>query len=312
MTARISIIICTHNPRMDYLERTLDALRVQTLPFAEWEFLVVDNASSKPVASMIDLSWHPRARIIVESTLGVTSARLRGIAETSSEFIVFCDDDTPFAADFLETTKRIASENSRLGAWGCQCLPEFEVEPTEEAKPCLHYFALRTLTEDKWSNYSHENLPTTGGMTIRRQVAEQYAEHVKSDVRRRRLGRTGKSLSSSEDLDMALTCYELGFGTGLFKKLVITHLISAPRLEMAYLDRLTENIAYSQAMLNYLRYGITGEDKRPWRRRFFDGTIAWLERTLREPGQRRYLRNHRHGELRAKNDILNMGTEKQN
>src|SRR5262245_33061845 len=81
MSPRTSVIICTHNPRVDYLTRTLTALRSQTLPVSEWELLVIDNASKEPVASRFDIGWHPNSRHIHEPTLGLTPARLRGIAE---------------------------------------------------------------------------------------------------------------------------------------------------------------------------------------------------------------------------------------
>jgi glycosyltransferase involved in cell wall biosynthesis len=43
--SKVSVIICTHNPRRDYLQRTLEALRRQTLSKDLWELLVVDNNS---------------------------------------------------------------------------------------------------------------------------------------------------------------------------------------------------------------------------------------------------------------------------
>jgi glycosyltransferase involved in cell wall biosynthesis len=39
MTA--TIIICTHNPRRDYLQRTLESLKAQTLSRDRWEFLLI-------------------------------------------------------------------------------------------------------------------------------------------------------------------------------------------------------------------------------------------------------------------------------
>ena len=42
---RVSVVIPTHNPRMDYLRRVLEALRQQTLPCEQWELLFVDNNS---------------------------------------------------------------------------------------------------------------------------------------------------------------------------------------------------------------------------------------------------------------------------
>src|SRR5689334_750738 len=88
-----SVIICTHNPRPDYFDRVLDALRSQTLPPEAWELLVIDNASQVPLSRSLDISWHPAARHILERELGVAYARRRGIKEASSELIVFVDDD---------------------------------------------------------------------------------------------------------------------------------------------------------------------------------------------------------------------------
>ena len=70
-SANISVVICTHNPRPDYLRRTLDALKTQTLPQEQWELLLVDNASEKALTGVWDLSWHPRARHIRENELGL-------------------------------------------------------------------------------------------------------------------------------------------------------------------------------------------------------------------------------------------------
>jgi hypothetical protein len=58
-----SVIICSHNPRADYLGRVLQALAEQTLSKTSWELLLVDNASHQPLEKSWDLSWHPRARM---------------------------------------------------------------------------------------------------------------------------------------------------------------------------------------------------------------------------------------------------------
>src|ERR1022692_4717847 len=99
---KFSVIICTHNPRPDYLRRTLDALKAQTLPKEQWELLLIDNASKEPLADTWDLSWHPQARHIREEALGLTRARLCGISQSKGELLVFVDDDNVLSADYLE------------------------------------------------------------------------------------------------------------------------------------------------------------------------------------------------------------------
>jgi len=45
----VSVIIPTHNPRRDYLSRTLEALAGQTLDRERWELVIVDNKSEEPL-----------------------------------------------------------------------------------------------------------------------------------------------------------------------------------------------------------------------------------------------------------------------
>src|SRR6266702_777295 len=71
----LSVIICTHNPRQEYLRRVLDALRNQSLSKDHWELLLVDNASEMCLSGECDLSWHPNGRHRLEGELGLASAR---------------------------------------------------------------------------------------------------------------------------------------------------------------------------------------------------------------------------------------------
>src|ERR1700756_4229555 len=106
----LSIIICTHNPRLDYLSRALEALRLQTLPMAEWELLVIDNASRPAAAALVSLAWHFNARHIREEVLGLTPARLRGIQEAQGQLLVFVDDDILLDPDYLTNAVGIYEE----------------------------------------------------------------------------------------------------------------------------------------------------------------------------------------------------------
>ena len=47
MKLEVSVVVPTHNPRRDYLERVLEALAEQTLDRSRWEMVIVDNASSE-------------------------------------------------------------------------------------------------------------------------------------------------------------------------------------------------------------------------------------------------------------------------
>src|SRR5690348_1101571 len=102
MTTNLSVITCAHNSRDDYLMRVTNALNNQTLDKASWEYLLIDNASAERLAEKIDLSWHPKARLVREEKLGLTPARLRGIREATGEMLVFVDDDNVLDPDYLK------------------------------------------------------------------------------------------------------------------------------------------------------------------------------------------------------------------
>jgi len=77
---RLSVAICSYNPNIHYLNQVLEALKQQSLAKDQWELVLIDNNSNRPVSEQIDLSWHPNAHICIESQQGLTNARFRSVA----------------------------------------------------------------------------------------------------------------------------------------------------------------------------------------------------------------------------------------
>ena len=255
MVSFISVIICTHNPRRDYLAATLAGLRAQTLPADQWEFLLIDNASESGRAPYADLGWHPGARLIREDKLGLTPARLRGIREAKGELLVFVDDDNILDPDYLDTAQRIASEKTYLGSWSGQCRGTFDEEPPEWTRRYWGNLAIREFKEDRWSNLPRlaETMPCGAGMCVRRGVALHYLQLNESGQRSFQFDRTGSSLVSGGDNDLAACACDLGLGVGLMTTLKLQHLIPPVRLTADYLARLAEGIYFSSALLDHAR-----------------------------------------------------------
>ena len=251
MMVAMSVIICSHNPREDYLPRVLEALRAQTLLLGYWELMLVDNASDAPLAGRFDLSWHPNARHVREEEIGLTHARLRGIVESRGDLLVFVDDDNVLRADYLEASLKISTDYPRLGAWGGSCIPEFEMEPPAELRPWLAGLVIEKLSAPVWAKLQKytEACPMGAGMVVRRKVAAHYRDLALHNPVRQALGRSGKKLGGGEDGDMALCGFELGLGTGRFPELELTHLIPAQRLALRYFEGIHEGFGYSSVVI---------------------------------------------------------------
>ena len=96
MDAKISVIIPAYNIQA-YLGPTLDSVLAQT--YKNLEILVVNDGSKDDTGTVADTyaATDSRIRVIHKENGGVTSARLRGVAEATGEFIGFVDGD-----DFIE------------------------------------------------------------------------------------------------------------------------------------------------------------------------------------------------------------------
>ena len=310
----ISVIICTHNPRENYLRRVLDALKAQTVPSKDWELLLVDNASESPLAGRVDLSWHPNARHVREEKLGLTHARLRGIAESKGALLLFVDDDNELRADYLQASLKISADCPWLGAWNGSCIPEFEVEPPAELRPWLYGLLIEKVNVSVWAKLPMGGpaLPTGAGMTVRRPVAEQYRELATRDPLRQALDRSGKNLGAGGDSDLALCGFEMGLGAGRFPELELVHLIPARRLTMEYLEGLHEGFGYGGTVLTAIHD----------RQRHYPGQMGpsplkifllriFMFATRKSSAERKIKLAEERGRLAARRDLQRLGYFKQ-
>jgi glycosyltransferase involved in cell wall biosynthesis len=241
----LSVILPTHAPMLGTLSRTLQALQSQTLSRSEWELLLVDNASPQPLSFELT-AWHLQGRVVREENLGLTHARLRGIAEAAGEILVWVDDDNLLEPTYLERVVAEFKARPRLGAAGGKSLPEYVEAPAEWYSPDLAPLGCRDLGEEtcvaRWAEGSSrgypEFAPIGAGLATRREAIRQWAEAVHGDPRRIAFGRRGTALTSGEDNDINLTLLGKGWEVAYFPELSLTHIIPPGRLTQDYQERM--------------------------------------------------------------------------
>jgi hypothetical protein len=254
----ISVIICSLNPRPDYFRRVLDGLKAQTLSTQQWELLVVDNGSHRPLSESWDLSWHPHHAHIREDELGLTPARLRGIKEANGQRLVLVDDDNLIAPDYLERVVDIERLYPYLTVFGAGHLePEFETEPRPEVRRLLALLGLRTVPRGLWSNNPRDSqcIPWGAGLCVSRSIATAYVTLVERLGIGHLLDRRGTRLFSGGDDLFSWVSARAGSGLGIFPSLRITHMVSSNRVAEDYLLRLVHDHAYSHGILKYVLCG---------------------------------------------------------
>jgi glycosyltransferase involved in cell wall biosynthesis len=259
MSPQLTVVICTHNPRQDYLLRVLDALRQQTLPPQNWELLVIDNASESPLEQWLSLDWHPQARVVLEPRLGLTMARRRGFLAAQAPLLVYVDDDNLLAPDYLEQGLLAFEQYPNLGCMAGKSQPEFEIAPPTWVQDFYTILALRDCGDTPIITAGNAaarcrdypaHAPAGAGMALRKAAFAAYWDGISQDAARLALGRTGQSLVSGEDNDIVLTLLNQGWDVGYLPQLQLTHLIATHRLTRNYLARL--NFAACQSWVQVL------------------------------------------------------------
>lgn len=250
----ISVILPTHNPEPRRLSRTLDGLRAQTLPRAQWELLLVDNASTPAVRqSIATLAGTPNSRLVMEPVLGLSAARRRGLSEARGRYAVFVDDDNVLDPDYLQAVVDIFALAPRLGMAGGISVPEFESPPAEWQREFFSLLALRDLGPEPQTAVAPAQgtgqairypicAPIGAGMALRREAAEVWLQAAAASPLS---DRRGSALTSAGDNDIVLTLFKAGWHAGYFPTLRLTHLIPAGRLAPHYLARLNRGIQCS-------------------------------------------------------------------
>jgi glycosyltransferase involved in cell wall biosynthesis len=242
MTDFLSVILPTYNPNTSRLRQTISGLKDQTLPFTNWELIIVDNNSAPAVD--IDLSWHPNHKIVKEAKPGLTHARLKGFEQASGAIMVMVDDDNVLDKDYLKNTLSLFGKSSTLGAIGGKSLPLFESPPPLWLKEFYGSLALRDLGDEAmistWKNEYPNSSPIGAGMGIRTTALGSYINKITtsgsviSD-------RTGNELTSGGDNDMVIEILRSGWQVGYFPSLQLLHIIPEQRMQINYLARLLNN-----------------------------------------------------------------------
>ena len=190
--------------------------------------------------------------------------------------MIFVDDDNVLDLDYLEQALRAAAQMPFLGAWSGHCRAEFEAPPPEWSRRYWSSLSIREVDADVWSNLPRlaESMPSGAGLCVRRAVAALYLKLHDDGDRRMQMDRTGSSLISGGDNDLAACSCKLGMGVGVISALKLTHIMPAARLTVDYIVRLADGIHYSSVILD-AEYGIV-TPPRSWL-----GQVIDLLRTLR-------------------------------
>lgn len=267
-----TIAVCTYN-RSDILERSiLAALAQEGAP--DYEVLAVDNNSTDDTAAVLaDLSARQaRLRIVQETRQGLSHARNRAVKESKGDFIVYVDDDAVLDPQYLNNLDSLLHDIPNPGAAGGPIRVECIETPPSWFSSDLEIWCNKLDHGPQRRFLKYPQILYGTNMAFPKKVL------VKIGGFHTGLGRSGKGLGDSEDLEIMLRLEKAGLATVYDPGLCVTHFMTPDRMTREY-------FLNKAAMHGKCRYDA---EKIHGRARPLEGLASWglsLGRTIARPGR---------------------------
>lgn len=206
--------------------QAIESVLRQDLPSAQWELLVVDNASSDDTATALR-RFGDAVRVVHEPTLGLSHARNTGWHQSRGRIIALLDDDAIAEPDWL---RRLVGAFDRgvptPSCVGGRVVPRWEAPPPAWLGERLRW----SLSLTDWSETAH---PVTdlgaewlvgANIAFDRAVLEDLGGFPTS------LGRVGGRLLSGEEIVLQRRLLARGLTCWYEPAATVSHCIPASRL----------------------------------------------------------------------------------
>jgi glucosyl-dolichyl phosphate glucuronosyltransferase len=244
---KATVVICTLNRKQE-LSRALDSLAVQSLHRQDFEVMVVDNGSADGTPAFVRaraVDFH-NLRVVVESNLGLSAARNRGMQEAKGPIVAFMDDDAEAMPAWLEAHLSVyEADQSVVGVGGPIELVWPDGRPKWLPQGLDSPFSGLDLGDRKRA-LLYPEAPYGTNMSVSSTAAKEVGGF---DLR---LGRQGKKLLSYEEHDYFLRLQRIG--TIMYEPSArLLHHVSRDRISRQWLLRRSCANGMSEMIWKYIQ-----------------------------------------------------------
>lgn len=242
---KLTICLCTFNPRQEVLQCVLKSVAAQECDRENVHVLLIDNCSNPSLpaalaAPLIEAGFC--TKVVREERTGIFHARNRAMNITSSDLVLWLDDDTELPPGYISQCLSIAEENPHIGCFGGRILAGRDCRYPEWCVPFLPYLAIINRGpevisggENRWGPWE----PPTAGAVVRRSVIKKYLEFVGNLPETVTIGQVGtRKLLRGEDSLLMRMASRIGLQCSYQPSLHLWHHLDNRRFRLRYLLRL--------------------------------------------------------------------------
>lgn len=239
----ISIIICCYNSELVIKQTLLHLIQQKVPQNFLWEIIIVNNNCTDNTEKIAIETLNESSidyKLIKEEKAGLVHARIKGVKESSYQFIIFCDDDNLLCNTYIYEAYQIMKNNEGIGACGGMGIPQYETTPTKEIKKMQGCYALGSQKNNRYYLYG-------AGLCIRKKL---YENIIQLNIPLLLTGRKEKLLLAGDDSEICKWIILMGYQLVSSDSLTFIHIIQKKRLNNKYLKSIIKGIAYSEPILS--------------------------------------------------------------
>ena len=251
----LSVIICCYNGK-ERLRKTIEHLALQKTSL-QWEFVLVDNASTDGSADYVESLWREYSpnvplHIVNERQPGLVYARVAGVKAAKGKYVVFCDDDNWLREDYIQSAYELMEQMPNVGVLGGQSVLAPSIEaPAWWAEQQGNYAVGKQLPQSGVAN--DRGFLYGAGMVTRTDLARKiFDEHYPFLL----TGRKGDQCLSGEDGEYCWRAMIAGYDLYYSENQFYYHDVAQNRLTDEQLRKLLQSFEIGKEIAEKYHYAI--------------------------------------------------------
>ena len=247
-----SIIICCYNSA-SRLPETLRYIAKQQFNLGiGLEVIVVNNNSSDDTSAVAEAVWQslePSFPLIVvdEPTPGLSSARDKGIATSTYDHIIFCDDDNLFSENYVAEIYNIFSQSVDIGVIGTPSEPVYLQPAPQWFIEHEFFFAIGTQNDKAADITDSRGFVWGAGVALSKEALNTLNN---TGYKKLLSGRMGNKMTTGEDVELCFCLKALGYRIFYTDSCSLKHVMPADRFKIDKFYQLSFQNGYSNILLD--------------------------------------------------------------
>jgi len=257
-----SIVVCCYNSELR-LPETLRYLASLDRTGIILEILIINNASKDSTSEVAKLEWSKydvpdvSFKVVDEPIPGLTAARIKGINESTHDYLLFCDDDNWLDEKYIKSSFELFEKYPNAAVIGGLGSPVFESKPKPDwFEEYQGIYAVGKQADHEMIVNAQRGFVFGAASVWRKEILKEIIRSplILSD-------RIGSKLSSSGDVELCLNSIIKGYDVVYSPVLRFFHFIPISRVTMQYIQRFMEDSIPQAYYLHGLKYkaGVTPE-----------------------------------------------------